>query len=56
MAPKTGRLDYAIAPRVKTENMSEFLKQVSPAHEDEFVVMVADGASSHKTKKSCDSR
>jgi transposase len=50
IAPKTGQLDYMIAPSMKTENMSKFLKQVSRAHKDKFVVMVVDGASSHKSK------
>jgi len=34
--------------KMHTENMSRFLKQVSEAHEQDFMVMVLDGAPSHK--------
>jgi transposase len=34
---------------MNTERMNEFLLQVSQAHPDEFMVMVLDGASSHKS-------
>lgn len=50
VAPQSGQLDYMLAPSMKTEFMSKFLKQVSRAHNDEFVIMVVDGASSHKSK------
>jgi transposase len=33
-----------------TEKMTRFLEQVSKAHRGEFIVMVLDGASSHKSK------
>ena len=36
---------------MNTEQMNEFLLQVSESHPDEFVVMVLDGASSHKGKE-----
>jgi hypothetical protein len=35
---------------LNTENMSRFLDQVSKAHKEEFIIMVVDGASSHKSK------
>jgi transposase len=38
------------ADKMKTENMSNFLAQVSIAHPDAFSIMVVDGASSHKSK------
>ena len=50
VCPKTGHLDYMLADNMKTENMSAFLRQVSRAHPNHFVVMVVDGASSHKAK------
>ena len=37
--------------KMNTENMSRFLKQVSEAHEQDFMVMVLDGAPSHKGKE-----
>jgi len=39
------------AEKMNTENMSLFLAQVSEAHRDEFIIMVLDGASSHKSKE-----
>ena len=36
--------------KMNTENMSCFLEQVSKSHPDDFIVMVLDGASSHKSK------
>jgi len=36
---------------MNTEQMNGFLLQVNEAHPDEFVVMVLDGASSHKGKE-----
>jgi transposase len=35
---------------MKTEKMSAFLRQVSRVHPNRFVIMVVDGASSHKAK------
>jgi transposase len=42
---------YEYAEKMNTENMSRFLDQVSRAHQDQFIVMVVDGASSHKSKE-----
>ena len=39
------------ADKMNTDNMSRFLSQASAAHQDEFIVMVLDGASSHKSKE-----
>ena len=36
---------------MNTDSMTRFLAQVSTAHNDEFIVMVLDGASSHKSKE-----
>jgi transposase len=36
--------------KMNTENMTRFQAQVSDAHKREFIVMVVDGASSHKCK------
>jgi hypothetical protein len=35
---------------MNTEQMAAFLQQVSHAHADELILMVLDGASSHKAK------
>lgn len=50
VSPWDGVLDYMTADTMNTESMSCFLKQVGEAHQDEFSVMVLDGASSHKSK------
>ena len=51
VSPWDGCLDYMTAEKMNTENMSLFLAQVSEAHRDEFIIMVLDGASSHKSKE-----
>jgi len=48
VSPWDGDLDYMTAEKMDTEHMGEFLKQVSQAHQQEFIVMVLDGAPSHK--------
>ena len=50
VSPFEGELDWKISTTMKTEQMNEFLTQVSQAHPDEFIVMVVDGASSHRSK------
>jgi transposase len=47
--PQKGKLDFMMADSMKTENMSQFLRQVSKAHPKNFIIMVVDGASSHKS-------
>lgn len=51
VSPAQGELDWRITPKMNTGNMNEFLKQVSKAHPDEFIVMIVDGASSHRSKE-----
>jgi transposase len=51
VAPKTGSCDFMIADNMKTENMSLFLRQVSQAHRNNFIIMVVDGASTHRSKE-----
>ena len=48
VSPIEGELDWKISPRMNTARMNQFLAQVSQAHPDEFMVMVVDGASSHR--------
>lgn len=50
VSPWDGCLDFMTAEKMNTESMSHFLTQVSEAHKNEFIVMVLDGASSHKSK------
>jgi transposase-like protein len=51
VSPIEGELDWKISPQMNTEQMNQFLKQVSQAHADEFIVMVVDGASSHRSQE-----
>lgn len=51
VSPVQGELDWKLTPKMNTENMNEFLLQVSKAHPDEFIVMIVDGASSHRSKE-----
>ena len=50
VSPLQGELDWMICPEMNTARMGEFLGQVSRAHPNEFIMMIVDGASSHKAK------
>jgi transposase len=50
VSPWDGCLDFMTTEKMNTENMTLFLSQVSEAHKNEFIVMVVDGASSHRSK------
>jgi len=50
VSPLQGELDWRICGEMNTVRMGEFLQQVSQAHPAELIVMVVDGASSHKSK------
>ncbi len=50
VSPWDGDLDYMTFEKMNTESMSRFLEHVRNAHEADFIVMVLDGASSHKSK------
>ena len=50
VSPFEGHLDWMLCREMNTVRMGEFLTQISQAHRGEFVVMVLDGASSHKAK------
>jgi len=51
VSPWDGCLDFMTTEKMNTENMSRFLAQVSEAHKGQFIVMVVDGASSHRSKE-----
>jgi transposase len=51
VSPVQGELDWKISEKMNTEQMNQFLKQVGNAHPDEFIVMVVDGASSHRSQE-----
>jgi hypothetical protein len=51
VSPFQGELDWSLCETMNTAQMTAFLSQVSQAHPQEFIVMVVDGASSHKAKE-----
>ena len=51
VSPWDGSLDYMTVEKMNTDSMTRFLAQLSAAHSEAFVVMVLDGASSHKSKE-----
>jgi len=50
VSPLHGELDWSLSAQMNTSYMNAFLGQVSQAHPEEFIIMVLDGASSHKAK------
>lgn len=50
VSPLQGELDWMICGNMNTDRMNEFLMQVSQAHPNDFIVMILDGASSHKSQ------
>jgi hypothetical protein len=50
VSPFQGEMDWRLCREMNTLRMGEFLAQISQAHPTEFMVMVVDGASSHKAK------
>ena len=50
VGPVEGTLDWMICREMNTARMNQFLAQVSRRHSKEFIVMVVDGASSHRSQ------
>ncbi len=48
LAPMSGELDWMMATSMNTTEMTAFLRHVGKRHSDQFVVMVLDGAPSHR--------
>jgi len=51
VSPQDGKLHTLVAPRMNTDTMSRFLAQLARSHPREFIVMVLDGAPSHRGKE-----
>jgi transposase len=49
--PKEGDFDGLILPTMDSESMSSFLQEVSKRHPNDYILMVMDGAGSHRGKK-----
>ena len=50
VSPREGGFDWKICPQMNSERMSEFLAQISRRYPRDFIVMIVDGASSHRGK------
>jgi transposase len=50
VSPREGDFDYRACEKMNTEEMGSFLLQISQKYPDEFILMIVDGASSHKAK------
>lgn len=50
VSPREGDLDWKICSQMNTQRMNDFLEQVSSKHSGDFIVMIVDGASSHRSK------
>ncbi len=50
VSPHDGILDSLILPEVSTKAMAVFLTEISARHPEEFILMVLDGASWHRSE------
>ena len=50
VSPREGDFDWKICPQMNTERMGEFLAQVARRYPGDFIIMIVDGASSHRAK------
>jgi hypothetical protein len=50
VSPMEGEMEWRLAPKMNTEEIAIFLRQVSNRWPEDFILMVVDGASSHKAK------
>lgn len=51
VSPREGDFDWKVCPQMNSERMSEFLQQLSKQYSRDFIIMVVDGASSHRSKE-----
>ena len=50
VSPVQGEMDWMICKEMNTQKMNEFLMQVGSAHSQDFMIMIVDGASSHRSR------
>jgi transposase len=50
VSPREGDFDWKLTPEMNADRMSEFLEQVSHRYPREFILIIVDGASSHRAK------
>ena len=50
VSPREGDFDWQICPQMNTQRMGEFLAQVRQRYPRNLIVMIVEGASSHRAK------
>ena len=50
VSPQEAEFDWKLCSQMNTQRMNEFLAEVARHHPHDFIVMVVDGASSHRGK------
>jgi len=50
ISPLDGDIDWVITDMMNTDNMNIFPAQIGTKYRDDYILMVVDGASSHKSK------
>ena len=50
ISPREGERDWMLCEKMNAERMNQFLVQVSAAHPRDLIIMILDGASSHRSK------
>lgn len=50
VGPLEGTFDYRLCAKMNTEEMGAFLQQLSLKYPEDYILMVLDGASSHRAK------
>ena len=51
VCPCDGQTQSRVTDKMNTQEMGGFIQQVSEAYPNEFIVMIVDGASSHRSKE-----
>lgn len=51
VSPQDGKLNTLIAARMNTQTMNRFLAHIASSHPREFIILVLDGAPSHRGKE-----
>jgi len=51
ISPFEGDIDWRATDMMNTENMNLFMRQISRKYPDDYLLLVADGASSHRSRE-----
>lgn len=51
VSPMEGEMEHRICEKMNTVEMGHFLQQVSVRYPDDYILMIVDGASSHKSQE-----